>query len=315
MAVVIAIIVMNFQKGSDYEYFTMGTGGVVGVYYPVGGATAKLINDSNDDMRVTVESTGGSVFNIKAMAQQELDLALAQSDVVYQAYHGQQAFEEQPVNEVRSLMGLHAEPTHLVCSQRSGVETFEEIRGKRVNLGNPGSGILNTVRAIFEAYDINEDEDINAEYLRAAEAPDFLRDNRIDCFFYVVGIGGAAIEDIASTTDINLIALDGEELEALIEEKPYYAFATVPGGTYNGVEEDVTIFGVKALFTTTTYLDEERAYRIVKTILDNLESFQQAHSALSKLTQKDFLGGLGAPLHEGAKRAYREAGMELARDD
>jgi TRAP transporter TAXI family solute receptor len=290
------------------QFLTVGTGGVTGVYYPVGGTVARIVNEANVGLRLTVESTGGSVFNVRAMEQGDLDLSLAQSDVVYQAYNGTEAFEGEPIESLRTVMGLHAEPLHLVCAADAGVENIRDLAGKRVNLGNPGSGILNTVQAVFAAFEIAE-TDMQAEYLRPAEAPDFLRDGRIDCFFYTVGIGGAAVQDIATTTDITLVPLDDEEFEGLIEEYPYYAFATVPAGTYRGVDEDVTIFGVKALFTTTTNLDEEVVYNIVSAVLNNLDTFRQTHPALANLTTEDFTSGLGAPLHPGAERAYREAGL------
>jgi uncharacterized protein len=290
------------------QFLTIGTGGVVGVYYPVGGATAAIVNQAGVGLRLTVESTGGSVFNVRAIQEGQLDLALAQSDVTYQAYHGEAAFEGAAFEGIRVLMGLHAEPMHLVCQQEANVQNFRDIAGLRVSIGNPGSGILNTVRAMLDVFDMSE-EDFTAEYLRAAEAPDFLRDGRIDCFFYTVGIGGAAIRDITATANVNLVPLDDAELEALIEEQPYYAFATVPANTYGNQPDDVTLFGVKALFVSSEDLDEEHAYLIVSTVLNNLDAFRATHPALANLTSEDMVTGLGAPLHPGAERALQEAGL------
>jgi len=289
-------------------FLTIGTGGVTGVYYPVGGATARIVNEAGVGLRLTVESTGGSVFNVSAIRQGQLDLALAQSDVAFQAFNGQAAFDGDAFEGLRVIMGLHPEPMHLVCQNDAGVESFRDIAGKRVSIGNPGSGILNTVQAMLAAYGMSE-SDFTPEYLRAAEAPDFLRDGRIDCFFYTVGIGGAAIRDITATADVSLVELDDPELQALIDEFPYYAFATVPAGTYGGQDEDLTLFGVKALFVSSTSLSEDNAYAIVKAVLDNLAAFQAIHPALSTLTAQDFLSGLGAPLHPGAERAFSEAGL------
>lgn len=300
----LALATTAFAQG----FYTIGTGGVTGVYYPVGGATAKIVNDADVGLRLTVESTGGSVFNIKAIEAGQLDLALAQSDVAYQAYNGEVEFEGAPVDKLRSVMGLHAEPMHLVCDASDNVSEFRDIAGKRVSIGNPGSGILNTVQAMLETVGMSE-SDFQAEYLRAAEAPDFLRDGRIDCFFYTVGIGGAAIRDITSTSDVNLVPLDDEEFQGLIDEEPYYAFATVPAGTYDGQDEEITLFGVKAVFVTSTDLPEEDVYTVVKAVLDNLETFQATHPALRDLTTEDFLSGLAAPLHDGAERAFQEAGL------
>jgi TRAP transporter TAXI family solute receptor len=289
-------------------FFTIGTGGVTGVYYPVGGATAKIVNDAGVGLRLTVESTGGSVFNIKAIEAGQLDLALAQSDVVFQAYNGEVEFAGAPVQNLRTVMGLHAEPMHLVCDADANVSEFRDIAGKRVSIGNPGSGILNTVQAMLASVGMSE-ADFRPEYLRAAEAPDFLRDGRLDCFFYTVGIGGAAIRDITATSDVNLVPLDDEEFQGLIDEAPYYAFATVPAGTYDGQDEEVTLFGVKALFVTSTDMSEEQVYAIVKAVLDNMAAFQATHPALADLTPSDFLSGLAAPLHDGAERAFQEAGL------
>ncbi len=297
-----------FGLGMAQGFFTVGTGGVTGVYYPVGGATSRIVNEADVGLRLTVESTGGSVFNISAIQAGQLDLALAQSDVTYQAYNGEAAFDGQAFEGLRTLMGLHPEPMHLVCDADAGVSTFDDIVGKRVNLGNPGSGILNTVQAMFAAKGMSED-DISAEYLRAAEAPDFLRDGRIDCFFYTVGIGGAAIRDITSTANTVMVPLDDPEFAALIEEFPYYAFATVPANTYGNQPEDVTLFGVKALFVASDAMSEDDVYAIVTAILDNLQAFQEIHPALATLTAEDFLEGLGAPLHPGAERAYQDAGL------
>ncbi|CAN5852616.1 TAXI family TRAP transporter solute-binding subunit [soil metagenome] len=293
---------------SAQQFLTIGTGGVVGVYFPVGGAAAAIVNQAGVGLRLTVESTGGSVFNVRAIQEGQLDLALAQSDVTYQAYHGEAAFEDAAFEDIRVLMGLHAEPMHLICREEAGVESFRDIAGLRVSIGNPGSGILNTVRAMFEAFDMRE-EDVSAEYLVATEAPDFLRDGRIDCFFYTVGIGGAAIRDITATVDVTVVPLDDPELEQLIEAEPYYAFATVPADTYGNQPEDVTLFGVKALFITSTDLSDDHAYAIVSALLDNLAQFTGTHPALGALTPEDFVTGLGAPLHPGAERALREAGL------
>jgi len=293
---------------AQQQFRTIGTGGVVGVYFPVGGATARIVNEANVGLRLTVESTGGSVFNVRAIQAGQLDMALAQSDVTYQAFNGQGTFDGAPIEGLRTLMGLHAEPMHLICQNSANVSSFRDIAGKRVSIGNPGSGILNTVRAMLDAYGMSE-SDFTAEYLVAAEAPDFLRDGRIDCFFYTVGIGGGAIRDITSTSDVNVVPLDDPELQALIDAFPYYAFATVPAGTYGGQDEAVTLFGVKALFVTSTDLSDDDAYNIVKAVLDNLDAFKATHPALATLTAEDFLSGLGAPLHPGAERAYQEAGL------
>lgn len=290
------------------QFLTIGTASVVGIYYPVGGATAQIINRADVGVRATVEATGGSAFNIRALAAGELDMALGQSDVVFQGYNGTGGFEGEPVESLRTLMGLHAEPLHLVCAADAGVSTLEDIRGQRVNIGNPGSGIRFTVEQALEVVGIGLDE-ITVESLTAAESVDFLRDGRIDCFFYTIGIGGAALQDISTSMDVVFVPMDNPEFQTLVDEFPYFAFTNVPAGTYRGQDEEITLFGVKALFVTTTDLSEEIAYNVVKAILDNLDDFRAIHPALQFLTAEDFTQGLGAPLHPGAERAFQEAGL------
>lgn len=303
-----SLLLVTLGSAAAQDFYTIGTGGVTGVYYPVGGATAKIVNDAKVGIRLTVESTAASVFNVKSIQTGQLDLGLAQSDVVYQALHGEEAFEGAPFEGIRTVMGLHAEPMHLVCRADSGVAAFSDLVGKRVSIGDPGSGTLNTVRTMLDAKGIAE-ADLKTEYLKAAEAPDFLRDGRLDCFFYAVGIGAAAIRDISATSDVVLVPLNDPEFAALIEKYPYYAFATAPAGTYGGQDDDVTLFGVKALFVTGEDMPEEDVYKIVKAILDNIDAFHAIHPALATLTSEDFLTGLGAPLHPGAERAFKEAGL------
>jgi uncharacterized protein len=310
----IGAIILGLSVGVGFaqerQFITIGTASVVGIYYPVGGAVAQIVNQAEVGLRATVEATGGSEANIVLLRDGELDLALAQSDVAYQAYHGvdREAFIDQPVENLRSLMGLHAEPLHLVCAADAGVETVHDIEGLRVNIGNPGSGIRFTTEQALQAVGIGT-TDFTAEGLTGAESIDFLRDGRIDCLFYTIGIGGAALVDISTTMDVVFVPMDAPELEELVEEQPYYAFTTVPAETYRGQDEDIQLFGVKALFVTTTDLSEDHAYDIVTAILDNLEQFRATHPALQFLEAEDFLTGLGAPLHEGAERAYEDAGM------
>ena len=302
----ILIMLLALTLAQRRPFLIIGTGGVTGVYYPVGGSVARIVNGVlNIGLRLTVESTPGSVFNVQTMNRGNLDLAVVQSDVVYQAYNGENAFKDSGIEKLRTVMGLHSEPMHLVCNTDAGVGSFRDIVGKRVNIGSEGSGQRNTIMAMLDVVGVSL-EDFTVESAASAQAPDLLRDGQIDCFFYTVGIGAAAIQSVAFSVDINIVPLDDPELEDLAGEFPYYTFATIPAGTYRGVDEDITVFGVKAIFTTTTDLREDSVYKIVKGVLRNLPNFQNIHPALAELTCEDFLSNLGAPLHEGAKRAYEE---------
>lgn len=292
----------------------VGTGSLSGVYFPVGEAAAGIIGDADPTLQITVVATDGSVHNVEAIREGEfarsdsLDLALAQSDVVYQAYQGQEVFEGRAIAGLRSLMGLHPEPVHLLCNAAAGVTSFREIAGKRVSIGHPGSGNLHTVRVMLEAFGMSE-ADFSPALLDPARAYDSLRAGQLDCLFSTVGIGSTAIRELAGSGDVVLVELAEPELDALIRAKPYYAYATLPAGSYPGQTEELSLFGVKALLVASTELTEPTAYTIVQAILANLDRFLSSHPALAGLSREDLLEGLGAPLHPGAARAYREAGL------
>lgn len=285
----------------------IGTGSVVGLYYPVGGAVSFIVNNEVKDMLLTVKVTPGSVANVEALVLGDIDLALVQSDVMHEAYFGENAFLSE-FDSLRALMGLHAEPLHLVCRKDSGLNRLSDIVGKRINLGPEGSGILNTARAVIAAYGISEAQLI-ATYETAKLAPELLIAGDIDCFFFTIGIGGAAIQTTALRMPISLIPIDGPELMPLLSNSPYYSFVTVPANTYQGVTEAVTIFGVKAFLLSTSTLDEETAYEMVKALMDSFDTLKETYPLLESLIKEDVLDGLSIPLHPGAERVYRELGL------
>ena len=297
----ISIAQQNFQ--------VIGTGSVVGLYYPVGGAVSFAVNNENPNLLLTVKVTPGSISNIEALNKHEIDLALAQSDVFFQAVSGERAFRNTPLHDLRVLMGLHAEPLHLICREDAEVEAIRDIVGKRINLGNIGSGRLNTTRAVLNAFGINETEDLRASYAFADEASELLIEGLLDCYFFTVGIGSTAIKVTAALESINLIPLDGEELESLSGAAPYYSFVTIPAGTYQGVDEDIRTFGVRAYLISHKDLHADTAYQIVKTLIEELEPFKASYPALESLTTDNLIGNFADFLHEGARWAYIEAGL------
>ncbi len=302
----VALLLTSF--GSAQNLNIIGTGSVVGLYYPVGGAVSFISNNEVEDSLLTVQVTLGSVANLELLRAEKIQLAIAQSDVLFEAYTGTRGFEGNNLDSVRALMGLHAEPLHLVCRQDAGIKTFEDIVSKRINVGPEGSGILNTARVVLEAYGISEFE-LRASYEEPKETPDLLVNGEIDCFFFTVGVGGAVIQATAARVPISLIAIDGAELEPLIEAFPYYSFVTVPANTYIGVSEDVTVFGVKAFLVTTEALGEKTAYDIVKALLVSFDTLKSTYPALESVMKSETLDGLSVPLHIGALRAFKELGL------
>ncbi|WP_366655572.1 TAXI family TRAP transporter solute-binding subunit [Fodinicurvata sp. EGI_FJ10296] len=301
------------QANAQQQFVTIGTGGVTGVYYPAGGAICRLVNQGRDEhgLRCSAESTAGSIFNLNAIAQGELDMGVVQSDWQYHAYHGTDQFEEAGANEdLRAVFSLHPEPFTVVARADSGIEHFEDLPGKRVNVGNPGSGQRGVVEMLFELYGWTFDDLELASELPSREQAQALCDNRVDAILFTVGHPSASIQEATTTCDTNVIPVTGDIITDLIEEEPFYFEATIPGGMYDGTDEDVTTFGVGATFVSSADVPADSIYAVVSAVFENLEQFKQLHPAFSILEAESMAtAGLSAPIHEGAMRYYEEAGL------
>jgi len=298
----------------ETTFVTIGTGGVTGVYYPTGGAISRMVNQKYDEYKIkaTVESTSGSVYNINAVVTGELEFGVAQSDRQYQAYNGLAEWSESgPQKSLRSVFAIHPESITLVAAEGSGIETIADLRGKRVNLGNPGSGQLQNSRDVLAAAGIDEN-DISAEYVKAVEAPGLLQDERIDAFFYTVGHPNGNIKEATSgRVKVRIIDLTGPGIDKMVEKEPYYARSTIPVDFYprTANQRDIETVGVKATLVTSAEVPENVVYAITREVFDHLEEFKELHPAYKVLTRENMLQGLGAPIHPGAMRYYREAGL------
>jgi uncharacterized protein len=301
-------------SGGGPTYVTIGTGGVTGVYYPTGGAISRIINKKFDQYKIkaTVESTGGSVYNINAVINGDLQFGVAQSDRQYQAINGQKEWKEKgPQKDLRSVFSIHPESITLIASVDSGINSIKDLKGKRVNVGNPGSGQLGNSNDALNAFGLTEN-DIKAEHVKAVEAPGLIQDERLDAFFYTVGHPNGNIKEATSgRIKVKIIPIDGPELDALIKKFPYYAKSIVPGSMYPNAKNsgDIASFGVKATFVTSIKVSEDIVYAITKEIFENFDDFKKLHPAYQVLTKESMLKGLSAPLHPGAVKYYKEAGL------
>jgi TRAP transporter TAXI family solute receptor len=297
---------------AQQQFITIGTGGVTGVYYAAGGAICRLMNQTRDEhgFRCSVESTAASVYNLNAIRQGELDFGVTQSDVMYYAVEGEQDFADAgPWGDMRAVFSLHPEPFTLVARADSGIEEFADLAGKRVNIGAPGSGTQTSMDIILEAMGMSRDDLSLASELRPDEHGPALCDNQIDAFIYGVGHPSANIADPTTTCEAQLVPITGDAIDQLIEENPYYAEATIPGGTYANNEEDVQTFGVLAALAASTSTPDDAVYALVSSVFENFDTFKSLHPALANLSEENMIvDGLSAPLHPGAERYYRERG-------
>ncbi len=294
------------------DFITIGTGGVTGVYYPTGGAICRLVNKGRKDhgIRCSVESTGGSVYNINTIREGELEFGVAQSDWQHHAYNGTSRFEEQgPFEKLRAVFSVHPEPFTVVARADAGIETFDDLKGKRVNIGNPGSGQRGTMEVLMEAKGWTTDDFELATELKAAEQSAALCDNQIDAMVYTVGHPSGSIQEATTACDSVLVDVSGPEVQKLIDDNPFYRSATIPGGMYRGNDEDTETFGVGATFVTSADVSEEAVYTVVSSVFENFEDFKKLHPAFANLTPEEMAtAGLSAPLHPGAEKYFKEKG-------
>lgn len=298
---------------AQQTFISIGTGAVTGVYYPAGGAICRLVNRdrATHGIRCGVESTGGSVFNVNAIRSGELEFGVAQSDIQYNAVNGTGQFTEGGAFEgLRAVFSLHPEPFTVVARADSGIREFADLRGKRVNIGNPGSGQRATMDVVLAAMGWSVSDFAVASELPPAEQAAAMCDNNVDAIIYTVGHPSGAIQEATTACDTVLVNVTGPEIDALIEANPYYRTAVIPGGMYRGSPEDTTTFGVGATFVTSAEVPEEVVYQVTRAIFENLDQFKALHPALAELDPAQMVtDGLSAALHPGAERYFREAGL------
>ncbi|MES9904876.1 MAG: TAXI family TRAP transporter solute-binding subunit [Sedimenticola sp.] len=295
------------------SFITIGTGGVTGVYYPTGGSICRLVNKNRKShgIRCSVESTGGSVYNLNTIRAGELDMGVAQSDWQYHAYNGTSKFKDKGANkELRSVFSVHPEPFTVVARADSGIKDFTDLKGKRVNIGNPGSGQRGTMQVVMEALGWTKADFSLASELKSAEQSKALCDNKIDAMVFTVGHPSGSIKEATTTCDTVLVNVTGPAIDKLVADNDYYRVATIPGGMYRGNDKDTMTFGVGATFVSSTNAPTDTVYQVVKAVFDNFDSFRKLHPAFANLKKAQMVkDGLSAPVHDGAAKYYKEAGL------
>jgi len=297
---------------AQQKYITIGTGGVTGVYYAAGGAICRLVNKDRKShgIRCSVESTGGSVFNVNTIKAGELDMGVAQSDVQFNALKGVANFKEAGAwADLRAVMSLHPEPFTVLSRKELNIKTFTEFKGKKFNVGNPGSGTRASMEELLGAMGWKMSDFSLASELKADEHGPALCDGKIDGFFYAVGHPSANIQDPTTTCGAKLVPLTGPAVEKLVKQHAYYALATIPAGLYPNNPQETKTYGVLATFVSSQKVPADTVYAVVKAVFDNFDEFKKLHPALSHLKPEGMIkDGLSAPLHAGAMKYYKEKG-------
>lgn len=308
----LAASVFSAPAAAQQKFVTIGTGGVTGVYYAAGGAICRLVNKdrAKHNIRCSVESTGGSVFNVNTIKAGELDFGFTQSDVQYNAAKGVAQFKEGGAfGDLRAVFSVHPEPFTVVARKEANAKTLADMKGKRFNVGNPGSGTRASMEELMTAMGWKMGDFSLAAELKADEHGPALCDGKIDGFFYGVGHPSANIQDPTTTCGAKLVSVTGPAVDKLIAEKPYYAKATIPGGLYPNNPEPAQTYGVLATVVASAKTPPDTVYQVVKAVFDNFDEFKKLHPALANLQPANMVkDGNSAPLHEGAARYYKEKG-------
>ncbi|MTI45728.1 hypothetical protein JM93_00643 [Roseibium hamelinense] len=298
-------------QAAEQQFISIGTGGVTGVYYPTGGAICRLVNKNRKEhgIRCSVESTGGSIYNINTIRAGELEFGVAQSDWQYHAYNGTSKFEEAgPFENLRAVFSVHPEPVTILARGDAGVSNITDLKDKRLNIGNAGSGTRGTWDVIEGALGWSRDDLKLAAELKSAETGQALCDNKIDAYFWLVGHPSALTQETISSCEAVLVNATGPEIEKLVADRPYYRTATIPAGMYNN-EDDITTFGVGATFVSSADVPDEVVYTLVKSVFEDFDSFTKLHPAFANLKEEEMIkDSLSAPLHPGAEKYYKERG-------
>ncbi|SFX54370.1 TAXI family TRAP transporter solute-binding subunit [Marinospirillum alkaliphilum] len=292
------------------QTLSIATGGTGGVYYPIGGGLGEMIGRHIRGYTGVAEVTGASVENMGLIHRQDSDLAIALADSVYQAYHGQGAFQGRQVRDVRALGSIYSNAVQLVTLADSGITSLQDLKGKRVSLGAPGSGTEVNARTLLESNGITL-RDIRAQRLNFNETADALRDGDIDAGFWSVGPPTSSILSLANSRNIRIISLTPQEIENAMKVEPVFAPYTLRAGLYEGVNQPVQTVGIPNVLAVNAAMPDELAYQITKMLFEKVDELRAIHSAANDTTVEFSLTSTPIPLHPGALRYYRETGATI----
>ena len=305
------LVTLAATASAEQKFISIGTGGITGVYYPTGGAICRLVNKERKvtGIRCSVESTGGSVYNVNTIESGELEFGVAQSDVQYNAYNGKEQWTGKAFTKLRAVFSVHPEPVTIIARADANIHNITDLTGKRVNIGNAGSGTRATWDIMEAALGWKREDLKLAAELKSAETGQALCDDKIDAYFWLVGHPSALTEETLNTCESNLVNGTGPEIDKLVGDNPFYRKATIPAGMYNN-KDDINTFGVGATFVTSADVPDEVVYIVAKAALANLDDFRKLHPAFANLKAEEMIrDGLSAPLHPGAIKAYKELGL------
>jgi hypothetical protein len=294
------------------QFVSIAAGWVTGAYFPMAGAISRVAYQQlqDENIKVTAESSGASVANANLIASGSTDFAILQNDIASYAYYGKKGMYDQPVKNLLGCASLYPEHIQIIVRKDANINSVADLKGKRVAVGPIGSGTTENAKQILEAWDLSLD-DLQAEQLSSQQAGDYIKDGRLDAAFFTVAVGAAVITDTATVVDVDVLPIEGPNVDKLIEQYPFYAKQTVPAGSYPGVEEDTQTVSVMAMLAARADLDKDLVYKIMKAMYseEGLKQIHEAHAKFRSLSADQAMDGMSVPLHPGAEKFLQEAGV------
>ncbi|MCV2403559.1 TAXI family TRAP transporter solute-binding subunit [Marinomonas sp. C2222] len=298
-------------QAADPQRISIGTGGVTGVYFPAGTAICKMINQDRrtHGIRCSAKKSGGSIDNINTIRQGDIEFGIIQSDIQAAAVEGTQMFEGKAYGNLRSIFSLHPEPIHLMTRSGSGINSFDDLAGKRVNIGNSGSGHRNLMELLMTKKGWTNQSFAKVSELDSSKQAKALCNDGFDAAFWAAGLPNASAQQATISCNISIVPVAGDAVDAVLADNPAYSSAVIPGGMYRGHNSDVASFGSKGTLVTAAEVPYDTVYLLVKSVFDDFEAFKQQHPAFQRLTPQDMVkDSLVAPLHPAAAAFYKEKG-------
>lgn len=305
-----SLIVLSSCAKTNGKNYILATGGTSGTYYPFGGAIANIWNSNIEGMNVTAQATGASAENLRLVNKGDAEFAIVQNDVMDYAYNGTDIFDGEKLPNIMTIATLYPEVVQIAASKSSGIKTISDMKGKRVSVGDAGSGTEFNAKQIFEAYGLTFN-DIKKSNLSFKESSDGLQNGTLDACFITAGVPNAALQELAISSDIALIPLGKTQTEEILKKYAYYTVTTVPAGTYNGINTDVKALAIKSTLAVSSKLDDDTVYEMTKILFEKQSDLAMAHSKGKELDIKYAVEGVSVPFHPGAIKYYEEMGIKV----
>lgn len=306
--VVVAAMMFAACGSSETTTLKFTSGGTSGTYYPYCGALGEIWQSNLDNVSVNVQASGATKENIRLISSGEAQVAIGQNDVMSYAYNGTDLFEGEKIENIATLATVFGEVCQVVVRADSDIQTIADLKGKRVSIGDTGSGVEANAKQILAAYGITT-ADITVQNLGFGDSADAMKNGQIDAFFVTAGPPTTAISELGATVDIRLLEIDDETAAKLIQDYPFYAQYVIPAGTYSGIKTDVKTIAVKATIFVNTDMDEELAYNLTKTLIEKQADLEKANAKGAELSKESAVEGIAVPFHPGAEKYFKEIGV------